>query len=281
LHSRNTDQIGIAQKLPTGSEVFDEFLGGGLSTCCVSDIFGAAATGKTQFAFQSAMFTARRSLDAYSGIKPAVIFVDCAGSFRPERIAEMAEARSVSESRSSNGTRKTSDVLSRISSIYVRSVSEQQEACDLILHSESFSNCKLIVVDDVTTNFVAEFLSSDGADEDTGEQDKPSPEGLSPDFVSRHYEISKYARTLAHIALKKRASVLLTNSVRSRFSENSKNLNNELSQEVETTGEVLSQFSLFRLHFSRSGNLRHAELASPFLATGKINFRIEREGIVP
>ena len=49
---------------------------------------------------------------------PKVIFVDCAGSFRPERIVEMAETRLFDSKK----------ILEGITSVYVRSVSEQVAA---------------------------------------------------------------------------------------------------------------------------------------------------------
>lgn len=270
---RDETFTGIAQKMPTGSQTFDALLEGGLSTCCVSDVYGAAGTGKTQFAFQNAMLVAKRSLSEYGGSKPAVAFVDCAGSFRPERIAEMAEENNDAGARF--GTR---DILSRISSIYVRSVAEQQELCDLVLSSNGFSECKLLIVDDVTTNFVAEFSRTEREKRDSAAAE-PLGAQDTPDFVGRHYVLARYGRKLAHIALKKKMSVLLTNSIRSRISDEP---TSSRSQEVETTGEVLSQFSLFRIHFSRSGNTRIALLESPVLSSTKhAEFRIESRGIVP
>ncbi len=279
---------GISEKLSTGAPNIDELIGGGLHTCSVTDVYGAAAMGKTQFAFQNALLVAKRSLSEYSSGKPAVVFVDCAGSFRPERIADMAEARN--EQAAINGQQRDinppSDILSRISTVYVRSVAEQKEASELLLSSDKFSECKLIVVDDVTTNFVAEFSGVDFRRENAEEADISSAaRGFeNPDFVGRHFELSKYGRNLAYVALKMRLSVLLTNSVRSRIPIGSKNRSEAPNQnEGETTGEILSQFCLFRLHFSRKGDYRNAELDYPIRSLNSRNaqFRIEREGIIP
>lgn len=245
--------LAKAEKLDTGSNSFNSLLGGGLPTFAVTDVYGAAATGKTQFAFQNALISSLR--DAGNDEKPRVVFVDCAGSFRPERIAEMAEER---------GVRKPKEILDRISSIYVRSVAEQHEATERILTSNIFDRCKLLIVDDITTNFVAEYPGDVQHLEDT--------------FISRHFELSTYARKLAYIGLTRKLAVLLTNSVRSRLPSEDK----KSSQlEVETTGDIISQFALFRLYFTRRGITRQARIVQPFVENDTTTFNIERRGIVP
>src|SRR5208282_4966904 len=111
---------------------------------------GASATGKTQFAFQNAVMTCKYFIDldreqSKEPSKPAVAFVDCAGSFRPERIAEIATHRGMNPDK----------ILDLISSIYVRSISDQRRSSERILDEDRFSRCRLIIVDDVTTNFSA------------------------------------------------------------------------------------------------------------------------------
>lgn len=245
--------LAKADKLDTGSNSFNSFLGGGLPTCAVTDVYGAAATGKTQFAFQNALISSLR--DPGNDKKPRVVFVDCAGSFRPERIAEIAEER---------GIQKPKETLDRISSIYVRSVVEQHEATERILTSDLFNRCKLLIVDDITTNFVAEYPGDVQHQEDT--------------FISRHFELSTYARKLAYIGLTRELAVLLTNSVRSRLPIEDKK---STQLEVETTGDIISQFALFRLHFTRRGISRQGRIVQPFVENDTTTFNIERRGVVP
>ena len=246
--------LAKAEKLDTGSNSFNSLLGGGLPTCAVTDVYGAAATGKTQFAFQNALISSLRD-PGNNDEKPRVVFVDCAGSFRPERIAEMAEER---------GVRKPKEILDRISSIYVRSVAEQHEATERILTSDLFDRCKLLIVDDITTNFIAEYPGDVQHQGDT--------------FISRHFELSTYARKLAYIGLTRELAVLLTNSVRSRLPSEDKK---SAQLEVETTGDIISQFALLRLHFTRRGITRQGRILQPFVENDTTTFNIERRGIVP
>ena len=232
-------------RISTGSLAFDCLFGGkGLPIGSVTDIFGAFATGKTQFAFQNAVMTCKHFLDREKSLSnPAVVFVDCGGSFRPERISEIAISRGVNPER----------VLDLIVCAYVRSVSEQRDVSQRFLIDDRFSKCRLIVIDDVTMNFMAESNETD-------------------QVMHRQFLLGSHIRKLSYIASRTGLSVLLTNSIRSRP---------ELGQS-ETTGEIISQYSLYRLHFNREGKTRTATITQPILLKDKmISFEIATEGIIP
>ncbi len=231
-----------AERVSTGSMAFDAILGGGIPTSAITDIYGAAGTGKTQFAYQCALMV---SLGRSGEDKVRVVYVDCTGSFRPERIAEMAEKREPS--------REGVSILESISSIRVRSVSEQQDTNERILSGTEFSNCKLIIVDDVTRNFVSEYGMKES------------------ELISRQHKLAMYTRKLAYLAISKNTAVLLTNSVRSRMALG----------EGETTGNIISQFALFRIHFRKVDNMRSAEIVQPLVRNRGCKFEIESRGIVP
>jgi len=228
------------ERISTGSLSFDRLLGGGLPVSCATDFFGAAATGKTQFCFQNAVTTCEYFKGKGSeGAK--VVFVDCAGSFRPERIVEIAETRSIDPKM----------VLENISSISVRSTSAQVETNRRLEEDPNLSRCRLVIVDDITSNFVSDFSKED-------------------EIPARQRMLSLYARRLSYLANRRGFSVLVSNSVRSRGSLG----------EGETTGEVLSSFALFRVHLSRVDRQRYAELVQPSPASERIEFDIGSSGIV-
>lgn len=226
-------------RITTGSLVFDILLGGGLPICCIIDVFGAAGTGKTQFCFQNVVTTSHylNNLDQEG---PKAVFVDCSGSFRPERIVEIAENRSFDPAK----------ILDSTVTITARSSAEQFEIIRKLEVDPSFSKCRLLIVDDITSNFVSDY-------------------SRESEIPARQRALSLYARQLSSIANKKGLSVLLTNSVRSR---------GEIG-EGETTGEVLSEFALYRLYFSRSDRQRLATLVQPSLTKQQIIFEISQSGI--
>lgn len=225
----------VFERVSTGSRAFDDLLGGGVPRASLTDVFGAAGTGKTQFAFQNLVTTCSVSDDS----APRSVFVDCIGSFRPERIVEIARARKLDYE----------GILDRISAIYVRTVDEQRFVTERVVKEEIFSKCRLIVVDDATSNFVVEF----GDDE----------------IASRQTALSLYVRNLVVVAYSRGISVLITNSARSR---------GELG-EGETTGEIFSQFALYRLHFERKDTKRFATLLQPASQRKMIGFEITASGV--
>ncbi|HYB03912.1 MAG TPA: ATPase domain-containing protein [Nitrososphaerales archaeon] len=229
----------VVSKITTGSSNFDSLLGGGLPVSCLTDVFGAAGTGKTQFCFQNAVTTCKYFEDRdEKGIK--VVFVDCTGSFRPERIVEIAESRLLDPE----------PVLRAIFSINVRSAAAQIEVSRRFDEDPSFAGCKLMIVDDLTSNFISDY----------------SKESELP---ARQRALSLYGRRLSYLANRRGLSVLVSNSIRSRG-----NLG-----EGETTGEVLSAYALYRLYFNRADRRRYMEIVQPNLSGEKIEFEIGKTGL--
>jgi DNA repair protein RadA len=233
--------LSVLSDLPitTGSANLDTLLGGGLPVCSVTDIYGPFATGKTQFAFQNVVMTG--SIASSNPDRPSVVFVDCAGSFRPERIAEIAEQRGINASK----------ILSATSAVSVRSVADQIVANTQLFQEDKFSKCRLVIIDDVTANFTSEMNS---------------PEQI----VERQSLLSSYIRKLAYFAITRKASVLLTNAVRAKGEGEPK----------EATGDIISEHVLFRLSFRRQNTRRIASVEQPILARNSVEFEVSAKGIL-
>ena len=75
-------------KLTTGSVALDNLLGGGLETCAITEAFGEFRTGKSQLA-HTLCVTCQLPTGNGGGSGKAV-YVDTEGTFRPERIAPIA-----------------------------------------------------------------------------------------------------------------------------------------------------------------------------------------------
>ena len=119
----------------SGSKAVDELLGGGYRAGRLTEVFGRSNSGKTQLAMQAALVAARggnRSL-----------FIDTEGSFRPERMEEMARARGW----------KAEGLLEKV--VYVRSDSsaEQMETIRKMNSRGATASCALVIIDTLTRNF--------------------------------------------------------------------------------------------------------------------------------
>jgi len=261
IHGSQTKQIGIdlvvnnvaikPEKLSTGSKAMDALLHGGLPYGSLTDVFGPAGSGKSQLAFQISMMTALGEIrnkplpeDTQRTNDMSVAFVDCAGSFRPERIAEIANARGLWNERT--------EILQRIYSIRTRNKGDQVKACGSVLFDERFRRTRLLIVDDVTANFVTASGSS------------------SSEIIERQQEISLYVRNLAFISVSKRIPVFVTNTVRFR---------DELRKDMETIGDLLSMHSFLKVRLSKRGRERTAVVEQPYINENRITFEINAEGI--
>ena len=76
-------------KITTGSNAFDQILGGGIETGQITEIFGEFRTGKTQLAHT--MCVTSQMAFANKGGQAKAIYIDTEGNFRPERIEQIAE----------------------------------------------------------------------------------------------------------------------------------------------------------------------------------------------
>ncbi|OMJ10129.1 Meiotic recombination protein DMC1/LIM15-like protein [Smittium culicis] len=75
--------------ISTGSKEFDKILGGGIQTMSITEAFGEFRTGKTQIA-HTLCVTSQLPLQMGGGNGKAA-YIDTEGTFRPDRIREIAE----------------------------------------------------------------------------------------------------------------------------------------------------------------------------------------------
>ncbi|KAL5377869.1 carboxymethylenebutenolidase [Paraphaeosphaeria sporulosa] len=76
-------------KISTGSKQFDAILGGGFATMSISEVFGEFRCGKTQLSHTMSVIT--QLPKDLGGAEGKVAFIDTEGTFRPERITQIAE----------------------------------------------------------------------------------------------------------------------------------------------------------------------------------------------
>lgn len=133
-------------RISTGSKEFNELIGGGVETNAITEAYGKFASGKTQIGFQLAVNV--QLPIGKGGLGGNTLFIDTEGTFRPERIKDIAKAVGLDP--------KT--VLENI--IVVRATTTQQqiltiERADKLIQEK---NIKLIIVDSITSLFRAEFM---------------------------------------------------------------------------------------------------------------------------
>ena len=75
----------------TGSRALDELLLGGIETQAVTEFYGEFGSGKSQIC-HTLCATARQPIES-GGMDSGVIYIDTEGTFRPERLEQIARAR--------------------------------------------------------------------------------------------------------------------------------------------------------------------------------------------
>lgn len=116
--------------ISTGSKAIDALLGVGVRTGMVTDVYGESGSGKSQLCFTLCANCVRDGGSA--------MFVDTAGTFRPERIVEIARSPSA---------------LDKIAFVRALNTLDQASAVKKILDTGP----RLVIVDTLTSLFSAEY----------------------------------------------------------------------------------------------------------------------------
>ncbi|MFX0100896.1 MAG: DNA repair and recombination protein RadA [Candidatus Hodarchaeota archaeon] len=132
-------------RIVTGSNSLNELLGGGLEASSVTEFFGEYRTGKTQIAHQLCINV--QLPEDQGGMNGKALYVDTEGTFRPERLAQMAIARNMD----------VRDTLNNV--IYARAYNCAHQVNILKQARKLFEEqgVKFIVVDSIINHFRSEF----------------------------------------------------------------------------------------------------------------------------
>jgi len=198
----------------SGSDAIDRLLGGGFRAGRLTQVYGRSGSGKTQLAIQAALLAARGGGKA--------LFVDCEGSFRPERMEEIAVARGW----------QRGGLLEKVVYVRVDTSSEQMEMVRTMAARPTTSTCGLVVVDSFTRNFSLEL---------PGRSNLPSRQG----------SLNVYLSEMARDSYLHERAYLLTNRV--TFGPN---------QDVGIGGRTVEQLVYDSLRLEREGSEVKATLLS-------------------
>ena len=134
------------KKLTTGSQNLDDLLIGGIEPGAVTEIFGEYRTGKTQLAHQLCV-NVQLSYEE-GGLEGGALYIDTEGTFRPERIIQMAVAKDLDH----NLILKNLTVGRAYNSDH--QILLAREAPKII----GEKNIKLIIVDSLIGHFRSEYI---------------------------------------------------------------------------------------------------------------------------
>jgi len=134
------------RRISTGGQNLDDLLGGGLETGAVTEVFGEYRTGKTQLAHQLCVNVQRSYEDG--GLEGCALYIDTEGTFRPERIIQMASAKDM-------------DYTKALQNIVVGRAYNSDHQILLIKEASKIieeKNIKLVIVDSLIGHFRSEYI---------------------------------------------------------------------------------------------------------------------------
>jgi DNA repair protein RadA len=231
-------------RLTTGSKSLDALLGGGVETQSLLELIGQFGVGKTQICHVLCVTVQLPS--EQQGLGGGALYIDTEGTFRPERLVQIAEGNRV----------EPSEALKNV--IVARAYNSDhqimiaQELDELV----KTKNIKLIVVDSVISHFRSEYIGRES-------------------LAERQQRLNKHLHRLLRTAEVFNIPVVVTNQVIASpdafFGPPNK----------PAGGHVLAHLSTNRVFLRKSRkNLRIAKVIdSPYLPESECVFRITSKGI--
>jgi len=233
-------------KITTGSAELNKLLGGGIETRGLSEFFGEFGSSKSQIGFQLSVNV--QLPEDKGGLNGEVVFIDTEGTFRPERIKQMAEAKGLD----------SAEILKKIHVGRAFSSDHQMllaEKIDDLIQKEG-KNIKLVVIDSLTSLFRSEYAGRGT-------------------LADRQQKINKHLRSLQRLADKFNIAIYMTNQVMANPAIFFGNPTTAIG------GHIIGHASTYRVFLRKSkGGKRIARLIdSPHLPEGEAVFQVSNIGI--
>jgi DNA repair protein RadA len=234
-------------KVPCGNKELDEMLGGGIELEALTEVYGAFASGKTQFCYSTLV-------EAMFKHKWKAVWIDCEDTFDPERLHQIIKARGYADDMSVDEIDEFIDQNLQYTHTPNTDtvVEEVQNLSAKLVEDESI---KLIIIDGATGQFREEYLGRGT-------------------LASRQQNLAKFMGVLKNSAYFFNVAVLMTNQV----------LTNPAQQYgdpiVPVGGHIVGHASTYRLYFKKAGKKRYATaIDSPKQAVFDCEFVLTDKGI--
>ena len=133
-------------RLSTGSANLDELLAGGIETWAMTEFYGEFGSGKTQICHTLCAMVQLPT--DQGGLDGGAVYIDTEGTFRPERLAQIAEARGMDPEA----------VLSKVMVARAYNSAHQELIAKDLGRIIEKNKIKLVIVDSAVAHYRAEFL---------------------------------------------------------------------------------------------------------------------------
>ncbi len=231
-------------KCRTGSNEFDRIMGGGIETGVITEFIGEFGSGKTQICYTLSVLAQRPTEEG--GLGGRVCVIDTEGTFLPERIVQIAQARGYD----------TQEILSNV--LIARAYNSEHQ---IMLVKNLPQVCqehdiKLVIVDSMIGHFRGEYIGRGT-------------------LAERQQKIGSVLGNLLRVAEAFSLSVVLTNQVQAKPDQAYGDPNRP------TGGHVMAHACTHRVYLRKGrANTRLVQVIdSPYLPEEKIRIAVTEAGI--
>jgi DNA repair protein RadA len=230
-------------RISTGSRNLDKLLGGGVETGAVTEFYGEYGAGKTQICSTLAVMV--QMPPESGGLSAGAIYIDTEGTFRPERIAEIADHRGLDPARVLENILVARAYNSAHQELIVRELGDYLKD----------GKYRLIVLDSAVAHYRAEYL------------------GRST-LAERQQRLNLLMHQLLRIAENYNVAVVITNQVMTTpdmfFGDPTR----------PAGGHVVAHTVTYRIYLRKAGKNRIARIMdSPYHPEAEAVFTIDENGI--
>jgi DNA repair protein RadA len=231
------------KRITTGSKKLDDLLLGGIETQSITEFFGDFGSGKTQIC-HTLCVTSQLPLDQ-GGLEGVTIYVDTEGTFRPERLVQIAESKGLDADEVLKNVVLCKVYNSNHLELIVRGLSRFIEKY----------NAKLLIVDSIISLHRAEFIGRGT-------------------LANRQQRLNKLVHRLLRLAEIFNIAVVVTNQVQSKpdtfFGDPTR----------PAGGNVIAHACTYRIYLKKSGPQRIATIVdSPCHPYSDTRFQVTENGV--
>ena len=227
----------------TGAKALDELLMGGIETQAITEFYGEFGSGKSQICHTLCVTAQQPPEDG--GLGGGVILIDTEGTFRPERVDQIARARRVN----SDETLKRIAICKAYNSSHLELIVKS-----LGKYIDDFK-AKMIIIDSIISLHRAEFAGRGT-------------------LADRQQRLNGIMHKLVRIAEIYNVAIVVTNQVQSTpdtfFGDPTK----------PAGGNVIGHASTYRIYLRKAGNDRIARIIdSPYHPYEDVRITVNEKGI--
>jgi DNA repair protein RadA len=231
-------------KCSTGSKELDGLLGGGIETQAMTEFIGEYGVGKTQICLTLCVM-AQLPLDK-GGLNGNVVYIDTEGTFMPERIYQIANARGLDPK----------ETLAKIFLARAYNSDHQRLLMDHLFEFCPENDIKLVAVDSMIGHFKSEYIGRE-------------------ELSERQQKLNVCLHKLLRLTEAYNLPVIVTNQVQANPAQFFGDPNRPAG------GHVMAHACTHRVYLRKgSGGTRLAKVIdSPYLPENSTRFRITEKGV--